>query len=267
MKSLWLLVLLLFTTTAAAQIPSAANQYKREITRVVQQEFGLQGNVALHAAQIHQESAWRAEVGDGTVKSWAGAEGYAQFMPSTAKWIVEVYPDLGPVAPFSSSWAFRAMARYNKWLYNRVVGHTECDKWWFTLRSYNGGLGHIRAESKNADDALDRHSVDAACGTARRSSTHCPENLGYPDRIINLIEPRYLRAGWQGAPTCPVEPPPPPVIEIPVPDPIFPPEPELEPEPEPQEEVKEEVAPEAVSFWQWLKNLLRDRTREISINS
>jgi hypothetical protein len=262
MKALWLLVLLLFATTATAQIPSAANQYKRELTRVVQQEFGLQGNVAAHAAQIHQESAWKTEA-----KSWVGAEGLAQFMPSTAKWIVEVYPDLGAVAPYSPTWAFRAMARYNKWLNNRVKGHTDCDKWWFTLRSYNGGLGHINAESKNATDANDRHAVDAACGTARRSVKHCPENLGYPDRIINLLEPRYLRAEWAGQPTCPAEPPPPPVIEIPVPDPIFPPTPELEPEPEPQEEVKEEAAPEAVSFWQWLKNLLRDRTREISINS
>lgn len=264
MKWLVAAVLFLFATSAMAQIPSAANQHKRELTRVVQQEFGLQGNVAMHAAQIHQESAWRAEVGDGTVKSWAGAEGYAQFMPSTAKWIVEVYPDLGPVAPFSPSWAFRAMARYNKWLYARVRGNTECDKWWFVLRSYNGGLGHIQAESRNATDAGDRHAVDAQCGTARRAEVHCRENLGYPDRIINLIEPRYLRAGWAGSPTCPAEPPPPPVIEIPVSEPVFFDPPPLEPEPEPIPEPEPEPEPEIQTFWQWLKHVFRDRSGQIS---
>lgn len=243
----WLVgfLLILLTSPSFAQIPSAANQYKRELTRVVQQEYGLQGNVALHAAQIHQESAWRADA-----TSWVGAQGLSQFMPTTAEWIVEVYPDLGKAAPYTPSWAFRAQARYNKWLYNRVKGNTECDKWWFTLRSYNGGLGHIQAESRNAVDPLDRHSVDEQCGTARRSVTHCKENLGYPDRIINLLEPRYLQAAWLGSPTCPIEPVPPP----PVPEPIFMDEPELFPEPE----------PEPLSFWGWLKQFFINRSITIT---
>jgi hypothetical protein len=277
LRGLIAVILLIFSTSAVAQIPANANAHKRDLTRIVQQEFGLNGNVALHAAQIHQESAWRTEVGDGRVKSSVGAQGFAQFMPATATWIAELYPDLGEAAPFSPTWAFRAMARYNKWHMNRVVGHTDCDKWWFSLRAYNGGLGHLRNESNNATDKMDRHSVDAACGTARRSRTHCPENLGYPDRIINRHEPRYLAAGWAGAPTCPAAPSvaptliitlPEPIITTPVPEPIFMTPPELYPEPEPVVVPPPPAAqPEPMTFWQWLRHILRDRTQEISINS
>ncbi|WP_222425859.1 hypothetical protein [Vreelandella titanicae] len=61
---------------AHAQIPAAANGYQRELTRVVQQEWGMNGRVAVHAAQIHQESAWRSNV-----NSPVGAQGLSQFMP------------------------------------------------------------------------------------------------------------------------------------------------------------------------------------------
>jgi len=178
-------------------LPRLANAYRRDLTRVVQQEWGLSGNVALHAAQIHQESAWKADA-----KSWAGAEGLAQFMPGTAKWISEAHPDLGPATPYSPEWSMRAQSKYNKHLLDRVVGHTDCDRWWHTLRSYNGGLGHLRAESANAIDPLDRASVDATCGTARRAVKHCAENLGYPRRILLDLEPRYLAHGWPGRATC-----------------------------------------------------------------
>ncbi|WIX34943.1 transglycosylase SLT domain-containing protein [Salinicola sp. JS01] len=63
----------------AWQPPAAAERYQRELTRVVQQTWGLDGNVAVHAAQIQQESGWRPDV-----DSHAGAQGLAQFMPSTS---------------------------------------------------------------------------------------------------------------------------------------------------------------------------------------
>lgn len=187
----------------AQQIPREANYYKRDLTRIIQSEWGMGGSAARAAAQIHQESGWRTEVGDGTVTSWAGAQGFAQFMPKTAEWIVEVYPDLGEAAPYSPRWAFRAMAKYDAWLFSRAQGHTHCDKWWWTLRAYNGGEGHLRREAANSADALDRHEVAKACGTARRSKTHCPENTGYPERILLRWEPLYLRNGWVGRQTCP----------------------------------------------------------------
>ena len=40
-----------------------------------------------------------------------------------------------------------------------------------------------------------RAQVDAACGKARRAAVHCKENLGYPHRILVVIQPRYLQWG------------------------------------------------------------------------
>lgn len=90
-------LLLLSCAPATAQgVPGNAERYQRELTRIVQQERGLDGSVAVYAAQIHQESGWRPGV-----DSPVGAQGMAQFMPATATWISEIYPDLGQAAPYS----------------------------------------------------------------------------------------------------------------------------------------------------------------------
>jgi hypothetical protein len=99
---------------AFTQVPASAEHYRRELTRIAQQEMGLGAPVALFAAQIHQESSWRS-----TANS-PYAEGLTQFTPATAKWISEIYPDLGTVAPYSASWAMRAMVRYDLHILARV---------------------------------------------------------------------------------------------------------------------------------------------------
>ena len=183
-------------------LPRLARQYQRELTILAQREFGLGAPVALLAGQVHQESAWREDVATGLVRSSAGAEGLTQFMPATARWITERYPDLGTAEPYNPLWSLRAMVRYDKHLYDRGRGHTECDKWWWTTRAYNGGEGHLVNEGKNAEDSHDRHSLAEVCGTARRAKSHCRENLGYPRNITGKWEPLYLSAGWRGSRTC-----------------------------------------------------------------
>lgn len=173
-------------------IPHEAQRYQRDLTRNARLVWGLDAPVATFAAQIHQESAWRAE----TV-SPVGAQGMAQFMPATAKWISGAYPSLLGSQPNNPVWAMRALATYDKHLYDRLkVAGNECNRMWASLRSYNGGEGHWRKEAKLAADQSDRATVDAQCGKASRSIKHCPENLGYPRRIIQAIQPRYVKAGW-----------------------------------------------------------------------
>jgi len=179
-----------------------ARQHQRDLTILAQREFGLGAPVALLAGQVHQESAWREDVATGLVRSSAGAQGLTQFMPATASWISERYPDLGKAEPFNPLWSLRAMVRYDKHLYDRAKGHTECDKWYWVTRAYNGGEGHLKWEGENAEDMLDRHSLADVCGTARRSARHCAENVGYPQRITERWQPLYLQAGWRGEPTC-----------------------------------------------------------------
>lgn len=67
---------------ATDRIPTAAEQYRRTLVRSAHAEWGLSAPIATFAAQVHQESRWRADA-----RSPVGAQGLAQFMPGTAEWI------------------------------------------------------------------------------------------------------------------------------------------------------------------------------------
>lgn len=182
-----------FFTSVHAQVPASAQQYKRTLVRVAHSEWGLGAPVAVFAAQIHQESGWRH-----VAVSHVGAQGLAQFMPGTAQWWCDrtgtAAADCQPTNP---TWAMRSLVGYDKWLYDRAPAHyTPRDRMWVALRAYNGGLGHWQREAASTGLAQpSRAQVDAACGKARRAAVHCKENLGYPHRILVVIQPRYLQWG------------------------------------------------------------------------
>ncbi|GEK71579.1 MULTISPECIES: transglycosylase SLT domain-containing protein [Halomonas] len=183
----------------AQPIPSAAERYHRELTRVVQQEWGLDGRVALHGAQIHQESAWRPHV-----DSPVGAQGLSQFMPSTSSWIAELYPDLGAAAPYSPGWAMRAQTRYNRFHWRRIDAADQCQHWAMTLSAYNGGLGWVYRDQKLARAAGDNPGVwfGSVEEYTRRAGWAERENRAYVRRILLTLTPRYVRAGWAGGAPC-----------------------------------------------------------------
>lgn len=196
-----LLAILLVSCQARAQgVPAVAERYQRELTRVVQQEWGLSGRVALHAAQIHQESGWRERV-----DSPVGAQGLAQFMPATSRWIAEIYPDLGQAAPYSPGWAMRAMTRYNRWHWQRLSSAAdECQRWAFALSAYNGGLGWVQRDQRLARAAGDDPAV--WFGSVERYTNRAGwaerENRHYVRRIVHDLTPRYVAAGWHGGAPC-----------------------------------------------------------------
>jgi soluble lytic murein transglycosylase-like protein len=181
-----------FTLAQAQDIPAAAQQHKRTLIRAAHSQWGLDAPVAVFAAQVHQESAWRTDA-----LSHVGAQGLAQFMPATARWWCgatgTAAADCQPTNP---TWAMRSLVGYDKWLYDRAPAHyTPRDRMWVALRSYNGGLGHWQREAASTGLAQpSRTQVDAACGKARRAAVHCRENLGYPHRILVVLQPRY--AAW-----------------------------------------------------------------------
>lgn len=178
---------------AQAQVPAAAQQYRHQLVRSAQHVWGLDAPVAVFAAQVHQESAWRPEA-----VSRVGAGGLAQFMPATASWWCDLNK-LAPAAcqPHNPAWALRALVGYNKYLFDRTPTHYGAyDRMWVTLRSYNGGLGHWQREAAASGAAQPtRVQVDAACGKARRAAVHCKENLHYPHRILVELQPRYRHWG------------------------------------------------------------------------
>lgn len=128
---------------ATDRIPTAAEQYRRTLVRSAHAEWGLSAPIATFAAQVHQESRWRADA-----RSPVGAQGLAQFMPGTAEWIAGLYPAaLGTNQPFNPGWALRALVTYDRWLYDRNQASSECDRWAFVLSAYNGGQGWVTRTS------------------------------------------------------------------------------------------------------------------------
>lgn len=184
----------------ADSIPRDAEQYHRTLVRAAHAEWGLDAPIATLAAQVHQESAWRANA-----RSQVGAQGLAQFMPTTSAWMAQLYPNtLGANQPFNPGWALRALVTYDRWLSQRIQARGPCEKWAFVLSAYNGGLGWVQkdtrqASAKGADklawfDSVERHN-------AGRSAANFRENRNYPRAILLRWEPLYAAAGW-GAGVC-----------------------------------------------------------------
>ena len=53
--------LLSFVLPARAQVPQAAQQHRALLVRTAHAAWGLDAPVAVFAAQVHQESAWRPD--------------------------------------------------------------------------------------------------------------------------------------------------------------------------------------------------------------
>lgn len=88
----------------------------------------------LLAAQMYQESGFNPKA-----RSWVGATGVMQIMPRTARQ-VGVTGDLRD--PETN---IRAGARYLDWLRDRFEEDLSVqDRTWFTLASFNAGVGHVR---------------------------------------------------------------------------------------------------------------------------
>lgn len=185
---------------SADRLPSDALQYRRTLVRAAHQGWGLDAPIATFAAQVHQESRWNA-----SARSRVGAQGLAQFMPATADWMADLYPEtLGAAAPYQPAWALRALVAYNRWLYVRTQGNTPCDHWAFVLSAYNGGLGWVLRDQQQARQAgADAGRWEAVAPfNAGRSAANFRENRQYPRLILQRFEPLYVSAQW-GAGVCP----------------------------------------------------------------
>ncbi|MDF7669867.1 transglycosylase SLT domain-containing protein [Orbaceae bacterium ESL0721] len=181
---------------ALAAIPQEAKQYQRELTRNAKAIMGINAPVSLFAAQIHQESRWKTDA-----KSPVGAQGLAQFMPATAKWIADTYPKmLGSNQPYNPSWALRALVQYDDWLYQRINNTaTTCDRWAFTLSAYNGGLGWVnRDRNRTAREQKDMTHYWGVVENINdgRKPINFKENRDYPIKIIYQHQPFYIAENW-----------------------------------------------------------------------
>ena len=178
---------------ATSSIPRPAQQHRALLIREARAVWGMDAPTATFAAQIHQESAWRDDA-----VSPAGAQGLAQFMPSTAKWLPKVAPDTGQPLPFSPSWSIRAMVTFDRWLWQRIRAASDCDRMAMTLSAYNGGLGWLQKDQALAESvALNpRLWTHVALVNSGRSAANFRENRTYPTRILHKLTDLYRAAGW-----------------------------------------------------------------------
>lgn len=177
---------------AGIEIPRMAKKYRRTLIREARARFGLGAPVATMAAQIHQESLWRPDA-----VSRVGAAGMTQFMPGTASWITEIFPELGRAEPLNPQWAIRAMVRYNRWLYERLTGFDDCERWAFVLASYNGGLGWTMR--RKARSPFPEICLGMTCDiNPGITPANQKQNADYARRILMRLELDYLAdPGWR----------------------------------------------------------------------
>ena len=185
-------------------IPRAALQYRGQLIREARAVWGMEAPVAIFAAQIHTESNWRNDV-----TSFAGAQGLAQFMPSTAAWLPSVAPETGTPAPFSPAWSLRACVTYDKWLYDRLrpmraASLAVCERMAFTLSGYNGGIGWVgkdRALAARTGRNPDRWFGNVEDVNAGRNKSAIRENRRYVTLIFQR-QSAYVAAGWGPGGNC-----------------------------------------------------------------
>jgi soluble lytic murein transglycosylase-like protein len=183
---------------AGIAVPESSVAYRLRVERAAAEYFGVEASPARLAAQLHQESGWRPDAR--SKYAW----GLAQFTPATAEWLPKACPDLADFDPWDASQSIRAAACYDRWLYDRVSGASDCDRWAFALSAYNGGLGWVhkdrqRASATGADAARWFGHTEL---TSSRATWARDENRNYVRRILLRIEPAYIAAGWSGAAAC-----------------------------------------------------------------
>ena len=179
--------------------PVAARKYRRTMVSASHAYWGMDAPIAAFGAQVHQESGWNEKA-----QSPVGAQGLAQFMPATADWIDDVYPELGPNQPYNPAWALGALVRYDKHLYERVGGRGECNRMAFALSAYNGGEKWVtrdKAAATAAGKDPNQYWNSVELYNGGRTAAAWQENRGYAPRILKILQPKYVT--WGNVIPCP----------------------------------------------------------------
>ena len=189
----------LFSAAAHGAVPEACRKYEREITRQAHNTFGIvDAPIAMLGAQMQQESSCNPKA-----KS-PFASGLTQFTPGTAADLAARYPtQLGAADPLNEQWAIAAQALYMRDLMAATPGATACDTMAFGLSGYNGGAGWLARDravcARTSPCDADRWFDNVAnTPDKRRAPQYIAENRGYPQRILLVLMPDYVRADYPG---------------------------------------------------------------------
>ena len=145
----------------------------------------------LVVAQMFQESTFNPKA-----KSWVGARGLMQVMPDTGK-------QIGEKNLFDPETSVRAGMKYLEWLHRKFEdkGISPENQMWFTLASYNAGLGHVYdakdlAEEKGWDRKVWFGNVEQAMLLLSEKKYYSKARYGYargrePYDYVRKIAHRY----------------------------------------------------------------------------
>ena len=145
----------------------------------------------LVVAQMFQESTFNPKA-----KSWVGARGLMQVMPDTGK-------QVGEKNLFDPETSVRAGLKYLEWLHRKFEdkGISPENMMWFTLASYNAGLGHVYdaqdlAEEKGWDRRVWFDNVEKAMLLLSEKKYYEKARYGYargqePYDYVRKIQARY----------------------------------------------------------------------------
>lgn len=204
---LYLLLAVLFGVMASSatvhastvHVPDVDARMRLLVEQAAADEWGVDASPARLAAQLHQESAWNAHA-----RSASGAEGLAQFMPATGRWLAQAFPRVGAYDPWDPAWSARAAAVYDHWLLVRNPGANQCSSWAFAFSAYNGGESLLRREQSlaKAHGQQPGRWFGNTADYRARSPAAWQQNRGYVRRILLVLEPAYIAAGWAGEAVC-----------------------------------------------------------------
>lgn len=146
----------------------------------------------LIVAQMYQESRFRPDA-----RSYAGARGLLQVLPSTAK-------ELGFSLPFNEEAGIEAGVTYLDWTRDRFEEYLPLDeRLWFALAAYNAGFGHVqdarrlaRQKGWNPDVWFD--NVERAMLLLSRKEYYRNARFGYVRGTEPVQYVRNIRERYQG---------------------------------------------------------------------
>jgi soluble lytic murein transglycosylase-like protein len=182
-------LLLAFMCVGLANAADPSAPYRFTLIREAQAVYGPDAPAPMFAGQIQQESGWRPGV-----TAWDNGRGLAQFMDGTTKQVTNLFPELGPPAPYDPRWAIRAMVRYDGWIYRRVKGKDACHKWAAVLKGYNAGPGYVQQAQAKSPDPGTWFGVTEFIPT-RQSQQNFEYSRTYPHKILFKHQPRYAGMG------------------------------------------------------------------------
>jgi membrane-bound lytic murein transglycosylase F len=144
----------------------------------------------LIVAQMYQESRFKPDA-----RSYAGARGLLQVLPSTAK-------ELGYAIPFDEASGIEAGVTYLNWTRDRFEDYLPLDeRLWFALAAYNAGFGHVQdarrlARQKGWNPDVWFGHVERAMLLLSRKEYYSKARFGYvrgtePVHYVRNIRDRY----------------------------------------------------------------------------